>query len=250
MFSHSLHSCKPLLISLAKNSTMAISLSKLLAATITILVTTLDDCVWLVPFVAKRETALCHGSLFVVTLTSMAVLVTETTYLFSSRLPFSETVLQGIGALFCWSLAGYLLYRSLQKGRRRQQQQKLRAQIDQDEETPLVVPSSNQQPCRDQPSDDDISQPWMVVTLTFVGSLDEIMYFPGLLLGHLFTAWELCLGAFLAACIMLLMVLTCLRQCQPLMDCLDRIPLYAVVTVFAVLMTAQLIQEWGSEVSE
>lgn len=228
---------------------MIISFSKLLAATLTILVTTLDDCVWLVPFIAKRETALCHGSLFVVTLTSMAILVTGTTCLFSSRLPFSGTILQGIGALLCWSLAGYLLYRSVQKRRRRQQQ----THSNQDEEAPLLT--SLDQPSNDassNPSDleDQISQPWMVVTLTFVGSLDEIVYFPGLLLGHLFAAWELCLGAFLAACIMLLVVLTCLRQCQPLLDWLDRIPLYVVVTVFAVLVTVQFIQDWGSELPQ
>ncbi|GAX16937.1 hypothetical protein FisN_5Hh314 [Fistulifera solaris] len=170
----------------------------------------------------------------------MAIVVTGATCLFSSRLPFSEIVLQGTGALLCWLLAGYLLYRSLQKQTRRQQQQQ---SFDPNEAMPLVTPPSSQIGA----IDDDVTQPWMVVTMTFVGSLDEIMYFPGLLLGHLFTAWELCLGAFLAGCIMLLVVLTCLRQSQPLMNFLDRIPLYVVVAVFAVVMTVQLIQEWGSE---
>jgi Na+/H+ antiporter NhaD/arsenite permease-like protein len=175
----------------------------------------------------------------------MAILVTGATCLFSSRLPFSEVVLQKTGALLCWFLAGYLFYRSLQRQRRRrrqqQQQQQQQQTFDPNEEMPLVTPPSSHVSA----IDDDVSQPWMVVTLTFVGSLDEIMYFPGLLLGHLFTAWELCLGACLAGCIMLLVVLTCLRHSQPLMNFLDRIPLYVVVAVFAVVITVQSIQEWG-----
>lgn len=226
-----------------------ISFCKLLAATLTILITTLDDCVWLVPFVAKRKTALCHGSLFVATLTGMAILVSGITCWFSSRLAVSRTILEVSGALFCWLLAGYLLYRSVQRRRRHQHQL---FQRDKEEETPIIA--SSNLPFYESTSttsvpDDDTAQPWMIVTLTFVGSIDEIMYFPGLLLGHLFTAWELCLGAFLAACIMLIVVMTCLRQCKPLVDWLDHIPLYVVVAIFAVVMTAEVVQElyWTPE---
>ena len=83
----------------------------------------------------------------------------------------------------------------------------------------------------------------------YQGSLDEMAYFPSLLLAGVFSPLELCLGTLLAAVVMLGVVLYALRPCQPLMQCLDRIPLYAVVTMFAILLTVEFVWEvcWENE---
>ena len=79
------------------------------------------------------------------------------------------------------------------------------------------------------------------MSLTALGSLDEISYFPPLILGGIFSPAELVLGTFLAALCMVLIVVLALQPCKPCMECLDRIPLYAVVTVFAILLTVEWI---------
>jgi hypothetical protein len=56
-----------------------------------------------------------------------------------------------------------------------------------------------------------------------------------------FTAAELCLGTFLASLFMLTVVMVFLSQCQPILDFVDKIPLYAVVAVFAAIVTTELV---------
>ena len=87
----------------------------------------------------------------------------------------------------------------------------------------------------------DTPRPWMVISLTFLGFLDEISYFPSLIFAGVFDAVEICLGALLAAIIMLVIVVVFLQQCTPLMNLLDRTPLYGVVGMFACLLTMELV---------
>jgi len=255
-----------------------LSLSKLLAATVTVLITTLDDCVWLVPFVAhaaqqgKYHIATVHAILFVATLTGLAVAVCLTTALVAhlmvtnSFIPSSDAdlYLPILGAALCWILAGFLYIRAIRKRRRRQQQreqqeqQRLLALMEQGsvvapdteatrllgkKETPTTNLENKSNGNGEPEAEEKTLQPFLVISLTCLGSLDELMYFPSLLLGNVYTWLELCLGAFFAACIMLLVVLCFLRPCQPLMHFLDQIPLYGVVTCFACLLTGQVIWE-------
>jgi len=81
---------------------------------------------------------------------------------------------------------------------------------------------------------------WMVISLTTLGALDEISYFPALIMGHIFTPFQLCLGAFLAGYFILIVIVFFLAQFQPLVDFLDRIPLYGIVGMFAIILTAGL----------
>lgn len=88
------------------------------------------------------------------------------------------------------------------------------------------------------------ASPWTVIALTTLGALDEISYFPALVLGHVFTAWQLCLGTLLAAMTMLVIVICFLQPFQPIMNWLDRIPLYGIVAIFATVLTISTWWDW------
>ena len=88
--------------------------------------------------------------------------------------------------------------------------------------------------------------PLTVGFLSLMGILDEVAYFPTLLLGHTFTVGELSMGALLASATVLVMVGLFLAQCKPLVDLFDRVPLYAVVALYATIMTISCIFSWNS----
>lgn len=238
-------------------------------ATSTILLTTLDDCVWLVPFVAQassRSVAWEHASLFAATLIGLTTVVSILTIILqqgvhrvaSTKIDF-DLIWCGVGAAFCWGLAGYFYFRSWQKKKRRQREAAER----QDEEKLLGVQSTSygsdcvkqtegvtcnsislaSSPDSDHDSHTAVTsaQPLAVISLTVVGALDEVSYFPALIVGKVFTVPELVLGTLLTVIIMLFVVLQCLAQCRPLLDLLDRVPLYAVVAAFAILLTAEVL---------
>ena len=103
-------------------------------ATATVFLTTLDDCLWLIPFVAQApagRTLFLRGALFVITLVTMAavtslvavVLDKSLSALYDDDEPFvsNEIPFVGAGAILCWSLAGFLYYRSWKKRQQRRQ---------------------------------------------------------------------------------------------------------------------------------
>jgi hypothetical protein len=83
--------------------------------------------------------------------------------------------------------------------------------------------------------------PLAVVSFTALGALDEVSYFPSLLLGGIFTPFDLCLGTLFAAIIVLIVVTVFLSQFKPVLDFLDRIPLYGIVAVFATVLTCDVL---------
>jgi len=98
--------------------------------------------------------------------------------------------------------------------------------------------NSNNVPLQHAPS------PWTVISLTTLGALDEISYFPALVVGRVFTPFDLCLGTFLAALVVLMIVTCFLQPLQPLMTWLDRIPLYGIVAMFATVLTMSVLWDW------
>ena len=80
-----------------------------------------------------------------------------------------------------------------------------------------------------------------VMILTVLGALDEISYFPALVVGQVFTPLELCVGTFLAAVLVLVVVVCFLSTFKPLIDFVDRIPLYAIIGVFAIVLSIEVI---------
>ncbi len=80
----------------------------------------------------------------------------------------------------------------------------------------------------------------IIISLTTLGALDEISYFPALIMGKIFTPFELCTGAFFASIIILIVINFFLARFKPLVDWLDSIPLYGIVGMFAIVLTLGL----------
>ena len=79
------------------------------------------------------------------------------------------------------------------------------------------------------------------VWLSLIGCLDELSYFPSLLLTKTYTVWQLSIGALIAT-ISIVSALTLARRfCSPWLKIFDRIPLYLVTIAFAVYMTLGLV---------
>jgi hypothetical protein len=172
-----------------------------------------------------------------------------------------EVQLEGIAVVICWLLAiGFFVKKLLKKRRRRQQQQvapKESASTNDSIEVEYSYGAVDSSSPEEEEAADDIdigiddddwnrlptsSQPWTVVSLTTLGFLDEISYFPALILGHIFSVWELVLGTLLAGILMLAIQVFLATQCKPLMDFLnDRVPLYGIITVFATILTLHLL---------
>jgi hypothetical protein len=237
-------------------STMSsVSATGLAGATATVIVTTLEDCVWLVPFVAHAPSvsvALIHAGIFVVTFELLALGISLVTFLLGGSLQgvlgLGDIVLGVAGALLCWILAAFLYLRARQKRREREalpssSQSDVKGEYGSLEgsDSDPNPPTSDNGP---DPSDDvQGAQPWMIVTLTILGSLDEVSYFPALILGGVFTAAELCLATLLSSLIILVVLHFFLTQCKPLLDVLDSIPLYGIVAFFAVMLSMEVVWE-------
>jgi hypothetical protein len=294
-------------------STTSTTFAGIFGATATILLTTLDDCVWLVPYLASSSLPLNiriqHATIFAFTLIGLTSSIVAITHIFQHNLSSVafvkneetyETFIETFGVMLCWALAGYYYYKSWKKRQRRMLRQKEQQNQQNDEEKSSLVSSSqvNKQnnvtvnndvgntnvestekmattygssigddtngtsngvlfvdplttvttASKDHPDDhqDDkvhpsLVQPWTIITLTISGALDEISYFPSLLLGHIFTGTELIVGTVITVLIMLCIVTQLLQYCQPLLHCLDQIPLYGIITLYAILLTVNLI---------
>jgi membrane protein implicated in regulation of membrane protease activity len=250
------------------NDMLGCTVPGVVGATATILLTTLDDCVWLVPFVVQADTrsiAWQHAGIFAATLISLTTTVSIVTVILqqgfhrvvgvapgttSSSMDF-DLIWSCVGAVLCWSLAAYFFYRSWQKKKRRQREAEERHKREEAASESLITSQNiytSYGMADDVRADEEGSpmavssaQPWTVISLTLLGALDEVSYFPALVVGKVFTVAELVLGTVLTVAIMLFIVVQCLSQCRPLLDLLDRIPLYAVVTAFAILLTAEVV---------
>jgi hypothetical protein len=244
----------------------SVSATGLAGATATVIVTTLEDCVWLVPFVVHAPSvsvALIHAGTFVVTFELLALGISLVTYLLgeslsaSGLLELGDLILGAVGALLCWILAAFLYLRARRKQREREALPSSSSQPDAKgdygslegaESAALNAPVSAS---GHDASDGDFqgesqgqgARPWLIVTLTILGSLDEVSYFPALILGGVFTATELCLATLLSSLIILVVLYFFLAQCKPLLDVLDSIPLYGIVAFFAVLLSIEVIWE-------
>jgi hypothetical protein len=227
-------------------------------AAIIIFGTTVDDTVWLVPFVTSPSLSatskLCHALLFIATLQALTLLCVLLASGIQVALPIlgfknehnEEHILTCISAIFCWVIAGFFYLKKLLK--RRAVVNAVSLSGSNDEERPL---SSNHQENYTKLSDTNTSHglnereadisfsPLTVVTLTTIGALDELSYFPSLLTGHIFYPRQLLVGALVASVVILAVVFAFLSKCKPLLDFLDRIPLYGIVAMFALILTVQ-----------
>mmetsp|Transcript_20075 Transcript_20075/g.37756 ORF Transcript_20075/g.37756 Transcript_20075/m.37756 type:complete len:268 (+) Transcript_20075:49-852(+) len=83
--------------------------------------------------------------------------------------------------------------------------------------------------------DKETAQTQTLFVIAFIGSLDDLTLFVPMLVGKGFDFAQLTIGALTAAA---LIVVICLfvGLCQPVADCISRIPLFAIVVAFAILL--------------
>lgn len=242
-----------------------------LGAAVIIFGTTVDDTVWLVPYITSRSLSpierVLHALLFITTLQAL----TFVCVLLASGIRYSlpifgyddeskqEHVLICISAVICWVIAGLFYLKAVMKRRKRQRNKDITPSIlPTEEERPLSSNINTNYGMQSQTAVTDIDDcniqggdmnnydtrvsfsPITVISLTSLGALDELSYFPSLITGHLFCPRQLFIGAFLASAVILVVVSAFLSKCKPLLDWLDSIPLYVVIGIFAALLTIQL----------
>jgi hypothetical protein len=259
----------PFFLLMASRHQYSISAPGLLGASVTVLITTLEDCVWLIPFVAQAarvspRIALIHAFIFVATFAACSVAACSIAIILSSAIVGSITnsdlVLEIAGAALCWIFSGYFFWQAYKK-RRAKENAQIRHEVDDEsllEERPPeeTLAGQSQAPygateAQNHVQDDeggsdalqnhDIARPWVIVSLTILGSLDEISYFPALIVGEVFTSAELIMGTVIASLLILLLVESIQRYCHGCLAILDRIPLYAVIAVFAIILSVEAI---------
>lgn len=249
------------------------------AATALVAATTADDAIWLLKFTSPllpTATRIAHGLLFVATLTALsagcvvaAMLVEKAVIAGGCSTPDNEEVVMGIvGASLCWFLAGYLYVKKLLKRRKKRVMQASAVSMGNGagngatygsiEEGPRSIvknlgaefdddASSSSSSSSDSSCDnygEDIPQTpsvMTVISLTSLGALDEMIYLPSLIIGRVFTPSELCLGTFLAAIVVLVTVVFFLSTFKPLIDFVDRVPLYGIIGAFAIVLTIGVV---------
>ena len=163
-----------------------------------------------------------------------------------------EIILGAIGAGICWCISLVLYIRKWLKRRRRARQpmEEHDSRSTEKETSNLygsigdAQDSSSSSEEEDKDNDDKVSSkpsPWTVISFTTLGALDEISYFPSLILGKIFTPLDLMLGTLFASIMVLIVVVFFLSRCKPILDWLDRIPLYGIVAAFALVLTVGVI---------
>lgn len=248
--------------------------AELVAATLTVTLTTADDAVWLVPYTASSLpdwTRTIHATLFVGTLELLAVACVAIAALIERAVlaggegshwaTSEDVVLSCAGAALCWTIAIFLFARKLLKRRKKRREVAERVAVSVTEEVRLTadygaVEEGDSQSSSSSSSGESIGDnpekpsPWTVVTLTTLGALDEVSYFPALLVGKVFSPFELCFGTFLAACIILAVVTLFLVRCKPVLDFFDKIPLYGIVALFSTILTVEVIYDIVTETDD
>ena len=236
-------------------------------ATALVALTTADDAVWLLKFTSPAlpiSTRIIHAALFVGTLSALsmgcvgvALLIENAVIAGGSAQAENEDIMMGIvGASICWAIAIGLYVKKTIKRRKRPQQEPTNprgngAQYGSIEEGSVIKnlgqdfdDASSSSGSSFDGDDRDIPQTpsvLKVMTLTVLGALDEISYFPALVVGQVFTPLELCVGTFLAAALVVVIVACFLSTFKPLIDFVDKIPLYGIIGVFALVLSIGVI---------
>lgn len=224
------------------------------------------------------NTKIIHAATFMLTLQALTIGCIIVSKIFQHIILRGSTdfVFELAGALMCWSIAIFLYVKKMRKKRRKElkkaleESEKLAKELAKtsspvSEDLPLlpelgIVDEENrdvtftngveESPSSSSSSESDIVegsdipiQPSirMVMTLTSLGALDEISYFPALLVGKVFSPIQLLSGTFFASGLVLILVLYFLARVKPLVDFLDGIPLYVIVAMFASILTIGLL---------
>ena len=236
----------------------------IIGATILITSTTIDDAIWLVPYTTASHlpfyTKLIHALTFILTLELLSLLCVGMSSALEHGLIHIGSIneqqigfiMECFGAALCWLITIFLIVKKIIKRRRRRikEQQWLDPMphmLDVNSNSLLGRNiNANQNNNNHDHEDTDINTipttPSIktVISFTTLGALDEISYFPALIMSKVFTPMDLCVGALFASILILVVINLFLSQCKPLVDWLDRIPLYGIVGAFAIVLTIGL----------
>lgn len=235
--------------------------SNIVGAIVTIFITTADDAIWLIPYICSTKynniTKIIHSTVFCISLQSVVLLsyiISKSFDLFLSNISNKENLLNIIAACIAWLIVIYLYIRKYLK-------QQARSLKKINEKTPLVNKidknevlvninnnidnkfDDNNINNNDYNNNNSIENTDIITVfiLSFIGALDELSYFPTLLLSKTFSFLELSIGALIATIIILIITTFFLAKCKPILDFFDSIPLYYIVSIFATIMTIQVI---------
>jgi len=236
-------------------------MSRVLAAAVMVFATTADDAVWLTPVLSEyNSNRIGHALAFILTLQAACLLAFGLCVLFGKAMlevhweGFSlRLILQLIAIVLTLFLALFFFVRSHLKKTRRKREAAARA-LNATSANYGAVPSSTPASLQhemsvtfEEPAEEEAGDgafPLMnTVSCTFLGALDEIAVFPALFLSNFFSYSDLALGCLIASVAVLVCVWGCLRQVRPLLDFLDRIPLYALVLLFAIIQMLNIATE-------
>mmetsp|Transcript_3265 Transcript_3265/g.9390 ORF Transcript_3265/g.9390 Transcript_3265/m.9390 type:complete len:197 (-) Transcript_3265:2576-3166(-) len=177
-----------------------------------------------------------------------------------------DIIMSVVGASICWAIAIFLCVKAhLKKVKRKKRAQRASTaprgdgaqygsieegsqsivkNLGEDFDDASSSSSSSSSDSSFDGDDRDIPQTPSVLTIilmTSVGALDELSYFPGLIVGQVFTPLELCCGTVCAALMVLVVVVFFLSTFKPLIDAVDRIPLYGIIGVFALVLSIGVV---------
>eukprot|EP00930_Biecheleria_cincta_P047380 TRINITY_DN32832_c0_g1_i1.p1 TRINITY_DN32832_c0_g1~~TRINITY_DN32832_c0_g1_i1.p1 ORF type:complete len:263 (-),score=44.53 TRINITY_DN32832_c0_g1_i1:193-981(-) len=84
------------------------------------------------------------------------------------------------------------------------------------------------------------NQSQTLFVIAFIGSLDDLTLFVPMLVGKGFDLVQLVVGGFIAASIIVTICIF-LGLCQPVADCLSKVPLFAIVIAFAIMLLVKAV---------
>eukprot|EP00457_Paulinella_chromatophora_P011103 gb/GEZN01011229.1/.p1 GENE.gb/GEZN01011229.1/~~gb/GEZN01011229.1/.p1 ORF type:complete len:247 (-),score=22.96 gb/GEZN01011229.1/:405-1145(-) len=240
--------------------------NRCLLAGLTIVATSGDDTLFLLPFIASTTRSwyrrCVNMTVWLLTLVSL-VAAAQIVVVLGIEVDKAGyfTMLLGpdwtpqlslglVGVIFVWLVMVLLLSKWLCKRYKRRMAKKHKDDCDSNYNdtnnnygVKSVQPTLEQDTQLEVSSSSGSSDACTIIALTIMGGLDEIAYFPSLLLTQTFSLSELCVGSVLAGTLLLLILQLALAQCRFLLDFLDRIPLWCIVAVYAIVMTVGFLVE-------
>merc|ERR1719424_1296679 len=97
------------------------------------------------------------------------------------------------------------------------------------------MPIDNPEKAQEDLDKADKERSQTLFVIAFIGSVDDLTLFVPMLVGKGFDFVQLMLGAFIAT-VLILSFCICIGMCKPIADCLSKIPLAAIVIVFATVL--------------
>lgn len=237
-------------------------LVKICTTTTTIFVTTADDALWLIPFITSPSLCttnkLINAFTFICTIQLLVIIAALLVHILGSLViekiadHEEEKCLHIIAATITWMIVFYFYFKKKCKKRKSTENKEL--------DTKDCGDTKNYQSLNDSmngssSSDssvgyeeldigNDEARPFTVFSLTLLGGLDELTYFPSLIIGKTFTPIELSIGALIACILIIIIITTILSTCRPILEYFDSIPLYYIISILAVFLTIDAVLDF------